>query len=479
VSELVLDSTFAGCRIESVAARGGMGLVYRATQLPLGRAVALKVVAPALAADPTFQARFARETRLAASIDHPNVIPVYGAGEEDGWLYLVMRWVEGTDLQQLIGESGGLDPARAVAIVAQVGAALDAAHAAGLVHRDVKPANVLVEAGNGSGHVYLSDFGLTLELASSTRLTQTGEWIGTVNFMAPEQFEGDEVGARADVYALGCLLHATLTGRPPFPRDTVVATMLAHLRDPQPRPSATPGVPPSLDAVVERALAKRPRDRYSSAGELVEAALAAVASRPAAPQNGGNANGATVRLPAKTIALPDRHREEHAATARISRARMRPRAKLLIAAGGTLAAAGVLAAALTAVELPGVGEASGPLTRSEVRGAADAFAEAYGHEDGAALSDVVTDDVARVSPGDAQRGRTAVLREYQRQFSANAIEDYQFLDLAVRGGPVGRAAGRYVVSRSGAEPIRGRVVLGVERDGGRPRVRLIATTPRE
>ena len=168
MSELALDSTFAGCRIEAVAARGGMGLVYRATQLPLGRAVALKVIAPALAADPTFHARFERETRVAAALDHPNVIPVYGAGEESGWLYLVMRWVEGTDLQALINESGRLDPERAAAVVEQVGAGLDAAHAAGLVHRDVKPANVLIAADHGSGHVYLSDFGLTLDLSSNT-----------------------------------------------------------------------------------------------------------------------------------------------------------------------------------------------------------------------------------------------------------------------------------------------------------------------
>src|SRR4051794_4484885 len=246
-----------------------MGVVYRATQVPLGRTVALKVVAPERAADTTFHARFERETRVAAAIDHPNVIPVYEAGESEGRLYLVMRWVEGGDLQDLIAKSGGLGVQDAAGIVAQVGAGLDAAHGAGLVHRDVKPANVLMAP---SGHVYLTDFGLTLESASNARITRTGEWIGTAEFMAPEQFEGEPVDSRTDVYALGCVLYTALTGRAPFTRPTVSATMLAHLRDPVPRPSAEPGVPKAFDDVVARALAKRPSERYPSAGELGEAA---------------------------------------------------------------------------------------------------------------------------------------------------------------------------------------------------------------
>jgi len=498
MSELALESTFAGCRIEAVAARGGMGLVYRATQLPLGRAVALKVIAPALAADPTFHARFEHETKVAAALDHPNVIPVYGAGEEAGWLYLVMRWVDGTDLQALINEFGRLDPARAAAIVEQVGAGLDAAHAAGLVHRDVKPANVLIGGEDGSGHVYLSDFGLTLDLSSNTRLTQTGEWIGTVDFMAPEQFEAEPVDARTDVYALGCLLYAALSGRPPFRRDTVVATMLAHLRDPPPRPSVTPGVPPAFDAVIAQALAKQPGDRYSSAGELVDAVLAAVSWSPGAPElprarvNDAPRNGssdraaesvgsaATLLLPAKPTAPTRRRREtEPAPTARISRARRRPSVKVVIGAVASLVIAAAAAAALIGVGPLAGDDPSGPLTKSEVRGVVTAFAAAYGHEDGAALRDVLTRDVARYSPGDAQHGRDAVLREYRSQFAANAIEDYRLRGLAVRGGSVGRASGRYVVSRSGTESITGRVVFGVERDGGRARVGLIATTPRD
>src|SRR4051812_41528311 len=307
MSELALESTFAGCRIEQVAGRGGMGIVYRATQLPLGRTVALKVVAPERAADATFHARFERETRVAAAIDHPNVIPVYEAGDSEGRLYLVMRWVQGGDLQDLIRQSGRLDPARAAEIVAQVAAGLDAAHAAGLVHRDVKPANVLIA---GSGHVYLTDFGLTLEPSTNPRITRTGEWIGTAELMAPEQFEGEGVDSRTDVYALGCVLQMALTGRPPFARPTVTATMLAHLRDPPPRPSETPGVREAFDAVLARALAKRPGERYPSAGELGRAALEAAgvpaaAGEPETAEHNGSHVAPTMTLPGPTTALPD------------------------------------------------------------------------------------------------------------------------------------------------------------------------------
>ncbi|HSD81577.1 MAG TPA: serine/threonine-protein kinase, partial [Solirubrobacteraceae bacterium] len=281
MDDLVEGSEFAGCRIEAVAGRGGMGVVYRATELALGRPVALKVLAPERAAEPAFHERFEREARMAAAIDDPNVIPVYAAGSEGGRLYLVMRYVEGTDLQALLAREGALAPGRAAAIVAQVAAGLDAAHAAGLVHRDVKPANVLIGGRPPGEHVYLTDFGLTLAAATTdTRLTTTGQWIGTVGYIAPEQLRGDPVDARADVYALGCVLHAALTGRPPFPRGTVPATMAAHLHEPPPRPSDSAGVPVPFDAVVARALAKDPADRYPSAGDLAHAARAAAAGEP-------------------------------------------------------------------------------------------------------------------------------------------------------------------------------------------------------
>src|ERR687884_997563 len=192
MAEFVPGTVFAGFRIERVAGRGGMGVVYRATQLGLGRPVALKLIAEERAADPAFRERFERESRLTAAIDHPNVIPVYAAGEEGGHLYLAMRYVGGTDLQGLLARERRLPAERVAAIAMQVGAALDAAHAVGLVHRDVKPANVLLSG----EHAYPADFGLTRLVAGDTRLTTTGHWLGTADFMAPEQFGADPVDAR-------------------------------------------------------------------------------------------------------------------------------------------------------------------------------------------------------------------------------------------------------------------------------------------
>src|SRR5688572_13065475 len=274
--DLLPGAEIAGCRIEAVAGRGGMGIVYRATQLSLGRPVAVKLIAPERAGDPGFRERFERESRVAAAIDHPNVIPVYAAGEEGGHLYLVMRYVKGTDLQGLLARDHRLPAERVAAIALQVGAALDAAHAVGLVHRDVKPANVLLSG----EHAYLADFGLSQLVGTDTRLTSTGQWIGTVDFMAPEQFSGAEVDARADVYALGCVLHHAICGEVPYPRGTVPATMLAHMQDTPPRPTAVAAdVPAGFDRVIARALAKEPERRYPSAGDLGRAALAAAEGR--------------------------------------------------------------------------------------------------------------------------------------------------------------------------------------------------------
>ena len=271
----------AGYRIEGLAGSGGMGTVYLATQVALGRPVALKLIAREHGSDPAFRERFARESRLAALIDHPNVVPVYEAGETDGLLYIAMRFVPGTDLRALIARER-LEPARAVAIVGQVAAALDAAHRRGLVHRDVKPANVLITTEGGVEHVYLTDFGLTRQTEAHSALTQAGMFVGTLDYVPPEQIRGDATDARADVYALGCVLYHALTGSVPFDRDSDVATIQAHLNDPPPRLS---GAAASLDAVVARALAKDPADRFSSAGDLARAASEAVhgAESPPAP----------------------------------------------------------------------------------------------------------------------------------------------------------------------------------------------------
>ena len=265
-----------GYRVEGVAGQGGMGVVYRATQLGLDRSVALKVIATELAADRGFRDRFKSEAQLAASIDHPNVVPVFGTGEADGVLYLAMRYVDGTDLRALVEGAGGLEPERAVRIVWQVASALDAAHRRGLVHRDVKPPNVLI-AQEGEDHAYLTDFGLSKLAAVASGFTRTGNFVGTPDFAAPEQIRGEHADARADVYALGAVLFHALTARTPFPRDSELAKMYAHLNDPAPSASAlAPAVPPALDAVIGTAMAKEPAERFASAGDLARAAWAAL-----------------------------------------------------------------------------------------------------------------------------------------------------------------------------------------------------------
>ena len=278
MSELPSGTVFAGHRIEAVIGRGGMGVVYRATQLDLERPVALKIVAPELVQDETARRRFVQESRLAASIDHPNVIPIHQAGEEGGVPYLVMRYVVGDDGRSLVRREGALPPERAARIVAQVADALDAAHMAGLVHRDVKPANVLLGAGD---HAYLSDFGLTRHVRSISDATRSGHWVGTLDYVAPEQIRGGEIDARADVYALGCLLFFLLTAQVPFPSEGDEAKLWAHLTAPPPRATAVVSeTPAAFDDVIRRALAKAPDDRYQSAGDLGRAAVAAVTGRP-------------------------------------------------------------------------------------------------------------------------------------------------------------------------------------------------------
>jgi streptogramin lyase/predicted Ser/Thr protein kinase len=288
-SELQAGDVFAGYRVTGVAGRGGMGVVYEAQQLDLQRPVALKLIATPLARDEAFRERFVRESRAAAAIDHPNVIPVYSAGEDDGRLFLAMRFVDGEDLRSLVQREGPLEPARAAAIIAQVGNALDAAHARGLVHRDIKPANVLLDR----DHAYLTDFGLTKRLTGETTMTGSGRWVGTLGYIAPEQIRGEGVDARADVYALGCLLFYVLTGVAPYRRDSDEATLYAHLNDAAPDARAlVPEVPETLAGVVARALEKDPDDRYLSAGDLGRAALAAVGDGPVPPPERVVARGA-------------------------------------------------------------------------------------------------------------------------------------------------------------------------------------------
>jgi Protein kinase domain len=268
VAELI-GREIAGFRIEREIGRGGMGIVYLATQVFPERRVALKLLSSDLAADPVFRERFVRESNAAASTEHPNIVPVYGAGESEGQLYLAMRYIEGTDLGSLVTRQGALQPERAARICAQVAEALEAAHKRGLVHRDVKPANVLLD---DNDHAYLSDFGLTRRSELQTGITQTGQFMGTVGYVAPEQIRGEPTDRRADIYSLGCVLYESLTGDPPFRRDSEVATLYAQLENPSPRPSdKRPEVPTALDQVVAKATAKRPADRFATAGEVAGA----------------------------------------------------------------------------------------------------------------------------------------------------------------------------------------------------------------
>ena len=275
-----IGSELAGYRIEAPIGRGGMGVVYRAEQVRLGRKVALKLLAPELAENQGFRARFEHESRLAAVLDHPNIVPLFEAGEADGLLFISMRYVEGTDLRDLLSRDGRLEPERALAIAAQVASALDAAHDRGLVHRDVKPGNILIAsdvAADRPEHCYLTDFGLTKDTSSPVELTATGTFVGTIDYIAPEQIEGAAAAGRGDQYALACVLFECLTGHLPFPRDEEISVMWAHLQDEPPTVTATrPELPRAIDAVIARALAKDPEKRYETCTAMVAAARAAL-----------------------------------------------------------------------------------------------------------------------------------------------------------------------------------------------------------
>ncbi len=315
-----------GYRIESLLGRGGMAAVYLAEDGRLKRKVALKVLSPELAADEAFRRRFVDESERLASVDHPNIIPIYEAGQDDGHLFIAMRYVDSTDLKELIASEGHLSPERAVSIVTQVAGALDAAHAKGLVHRDVKPANVLVavgSGGDGSDHAYLSDFGLTKRTQETSGLTKTGFFMGSIDYVAPEQISGKSVDGRTDQYALACVLFQCLTGRTPYPRDDDAAVLFSHLSEPPPSVTGTdPDLPPAIDAVLARAMAKEQDDRYGSCLEFARAARTALLQPSGAPAASRTSAGDAVRA----LAHRDRStRPRRGATAEATRPQDRDR----------------------------------------------------------------------------------------------------------------------------------------------------------
>jgi serine/threonine-protein kinase len=269
-----LGKVLAGYRIEERIGRGGMGLVYRAEHLNLRRRAAIKIIAPELAETSGFHERFNREARIAAALQHPNIVTVYDAGDEDGLLYLAMQYIEGSDLSSVLRSQGRLRPYRALDVCRQVAAALDAAHAQGLIHRDVKPANVLIEGRTA----FLTDFGLTKRIeGTQTNLTKAGDVVGTIHYVAPEQIEGGRVDARTDIYSLGCLVYHCLTGELPFARDTDVAVIYAHLSEEPPRISSVrPELPGGLDAVIAKALEKAPERRFQTCADLMSAARSVI-----------------------------------------------------------------------------------------------------------------------------------------------------------------------------------------------------------
>jgi serine/threonine protein kinase len=280
--ELEEGASFGAYRIDRFLASGGMGAVYRAGD-PQGQGlVALKVIGSKIADDVSFRARFEREVRLAAQLDHPHVVPLLDSGELNGTLFMVSKLIDGLSLQQALAVDGPLSLPGAARVIEQIASALDGAHALGLLHRDVKPGNILLEGSAEDGTAYLTDFGLSKHVESTSGLTRAGTWVGTIDYAAPEQLQGLECDHRVDVYALGCVLYETLTGEVPFPHERDVRKMIAHISEPPPAVSEARPEAAGFDEVVARAMAKAPDDRYASAGELGAAAAAALDAPAAA-----------------------------------------------------------------------------------------------------------------------------------------------------------------------------------------------------
>ena len=343
-----IGTEFAGYRIEGLLGRGGMGVVYRAEHPRLGATVALKVMEPELAMDEGFRERFVREARAAARIRHPNIIPIYDAGEWQGDLYIAMRYIEGDELKSLLRKDGAMPVPQASVIGLQIASALDAAHRSGLVHRDVKPGNILIEPGpdpDSAPIAYLADLGLTKHVDSRSGATESGELLGTIDYIAPEQISGAGVDGRADIYSLACVLFECLTGSLPYVRENQAAVLWAHLHDDVPRASAVNGsLSPTVDAALARGMAKSPEERFATARELVEALQIPLERGVTVSRDGGP----TQRIPSTPTAPP---------------VRRRGRLGLVLAAvvGLLLGAAGAAAVVLLATD----DETAAPLTVTE------------------------------------------------------------------------------------------------------------------
>ncbi|MGH3290779.1 MAG: serine/threonine-protein kinase, partial [Trebonia sp.] len=311
---------FAGYRLLAVLGRGGMSTVYEAESPRLGHVIALKVIAAELAGDDVFRARFLEESRIAGGLNHPNVVPIHDSGSSDGLLYIAMRCVNGTDLRQMLKKRGRLPAERAVFLLGQAARALDAAHRHGLVHRDVKPGNLLVERGNDEtdpDHLYLTDFGIAKHAAERTGLTASGQFIGTLDYISPEQIRGLPVLGMADQYSLGCVLYECLTGRVPFERDMDAAIIWAHVEERPTEPTLLrPDLPPAVDEVFARVLAKQPGDRYASCREFMAAARQALGAQAEPPEANRRSSGGLPR--ARLAPFPAEPQSWHADPAELA-----------------------------------------------------------------------------------------------------------------------------------------------------------------
>jgi serine/threonine-protein kinase len=312
-NDVRIGTSIGGYAVDSLLGRGGMSVVYLAEDPKLGRKVALKIMSEELAENESFRSRFIREAQMAANLEHPSIVPVYDAGDADGVLYLAMRVIRGTDLRRVVTEGGPMDAERTLRILRQIASALDAAHRSGLVHRDVKPANVLISREGDDEHAYLTDFGLTKHVSSKSGLTRTGQFMGTIDYVAPEQIRGNDVDGRTDQYSLGCVLYECLTGHVPFTKDQDVAILFAHLEDERPRVSAKrPDLPAGLDDVVARAMGRDPSERFDTCTAFVTAAreslgLGRGASAAAAETLAPVAPTVFAAPPAPAEAVPEPH----------------------------------------------------------------------------------------------------------------------------------------------------------------------------
>jgi serine/threonine-protein kinase len=389
---LAAGSRIAGYRLRERIGQGGMAVVFLAHDEQLNRPVALKILAPTLAGDEGFRLRFISESRAAATIDDPHIVPVFAAGEADGILFIAMRYVAGGDARSMLGRDGPLPPGRVADIISPVASALDAAHRAGLVHRDVKPSNMLMDVRPGRpDHVYLSDFGLSKPVAATSGVTAAGAVIGTLAYMSPEQVGSKPADGRADQYALACSAFELLAGTPPFRGDEPAALMYAHLSaSPPPLTSRRPGLPPAVDGVLSRALAKAPEDRYASCGQFADTLRDAFGFAP--HRSGPAALLSPAAAPAADVGqLP----AGDGGRAR-PRSRRRLRRRIAVAAGIVAAAglaAGLLLASLApAMTVPISPKSALPPVSGDVYvvylGGGHAGAEVYGQIDKAANGEV-------------------------------------------------------------------------------------------